>query len=595
MVAKNKSLEETLLGLGIITPEQMAEIRKKMAVENKTARQVILAMNLTNEEILAKTEAILLDVPFINLEKAKIPLEILKLIPERISKTYDTVAFFKGDDNTLKVAMSNPADFQAIEFLEKKIGMVIEPYMALPEHIHVIQSEYHALGSEVSKALADVEETAVDITATTATSASEAEATGMTDDIGDAPVARVVNTILEFAIKNKASDIHIEALENKTRVRYRVDGIMSEALTLPKQVHPAVVSRIKIMSRLKIDEKRVPQDGRFRVTIHGKDNDLRVSTLPTIFGEKIVMRVLDRSTSAPTLEQLGYRGQALKTIEENIKRPHGLILTTGPTGSGKSTSLFSVLTQLNTGLVNTITLEDPVEYWISGVNQVQINVQAGLTFAAGLRAVLRQDPNIIMVGEIRDQETAEMAIHAALTGHLVVSTLHTNSAAGAIPRFLDMGVEPFLLASSLKVVIGQRLCRKICPDCLESYEASKELEKTVRTVLPELFDLKHPIHDDIFKWYPKIPKDIGKKSISLVRGTGCDTCNHIGYQGRLGVYEVMEITDSMAQLALKNVSEFDLLDHAKKETHMLTLQQDSYLKALEGKTTLEEAMRVAQN
>jgi type IV pilus assembly protein PilB len=594
LAPKNKSLEETLLSLGIITDAQVKEIRDKMHTEGKTAHQVILDLGLSTEEILYKTEAILLDAPFINLDKAKIPIEILKLIPERISKTYDVVAFYRGEDKTLKVAMKNPGDFQAIEYLEKKTGMVIEPYMALPEHIHAIQGEYHALTSEVNKALADVGDDDMNVTAEAASSMQH-EDTGMSDDITDAPVARVVNTILEFAVKNKASDIHIEPLEGKTRVRYRIDGIMQEAITLPRQVHPAIVSRIKIMSRLKIDEKRVPQDGRFRVTVHGKDNDLRISTLPTIFGEKVVMRVLDRSTSAPTLDQLGYRGQALNIIKTNMHKPHGLILTTGPTGSGKSTSLFSILTQLNTGSVNTITLEDPVEYWISGVNQVQINNQAGLTFAAGLRAVLRQDPNIIMVGEIRDHETAEMAIHSALTGHLVVSTLHTNSAAGAIPRFLDMGVEPFLLASSLKVVIGQRLARKTCPECIELFEASKELEATIRKTLPELFDTKSPIREDILSWYPKIPKDIFDRSISLVRGSGCDACNHTGYQGRLGVYEVLEVTEDVTKLTLQNASEFAILECAKSQSHMLTLQQDAYLKALEGRTTLEEAMRVAQN
>jgi type IV pilus assembly protein PilB len=588
---KNKNLEETLLSLGLITEEQIRLIRDKIKADKTTARQAILDLGYVSEEVLAKTQAILLDVPFINLEKAKIPHEILKVIPEKISKTYDVIAFYQGDNNTLKVAMTNPGDFQAIEFLEKKTGMIIEPYMALAEHIHTIQGEYHALTSEVTEALADVDDT-IDIT----TEGTDKDTfNSAADDIADAPVARVVNTILEFAVKSKASDIHIEPMETKTRVRYRIDGIMREAITLPKQVHPAVVSRIKIMSRLKIDEKRIPQDGRFRVTMHKKDNDLRVSTLPTIFGEKVVMRVLDRSTSAPTLEQLGYRGQALNIVHNNMKKPNGLILTTGPTGSGKSTSLFSILSQLNTGEVNTITLEDPVEYWITGVNQVQINVQAGLTFASGLRSVLRQDPNIIMVGEIRDQETAEMAIHSALTGHLVVSTLHTNSAAGAIPRFLDMGVEPFLLASSLKAVIGQRLARAVCPDCVESYEASSEVTAQIKKVLPELFDEKSPIRNDILEWYPKIPKTIFTKPIPLVRGVGCDTCSMTGYHGRVGIYEVMEINETIANLTIKHSSEFDILAAAKKEANMLTLQQDGFLKALEGRTTLEEALRVAED
>ncbi|OIP94811.1 hypothetical protein AUK40_06675 [Candidatus Wirthbacteria bacterium CG2_30_54_11] len=593
-ISDKKTLEETLLGLGLITDDQFSAIRAAVKENNVTARQYIIENNFVSEEVLAKTQAILLDVPFINLDKAKIPNEILKVIPERISKTYDVIAFHQdAETNHLKVAMGNPADFQAIEFLEKKTGMIIEPYMALLKHIHIIQDQYRGLTTEVNNALADVEkDDAITILSEDGQAMENGKASS--EELADAPVARVVNTILEYAIKSGASDIHIEPMENRTRIRYRMDGIMQEALSLPKQVHPAVVSRIKIMSKLKIDEKRVPQDGRFRITVHKKDSDLRVSTLPTIFGEKIVMRILDRSTAAPTLEQLGYRGQALNIIHENMKRPNGLILTTGPTGSGKSTSLFAILTQLNTGAVNTITLEDPVEYWITGVNQVQINTAAGLTFAGGLRAVLRQDPNIVMVGEIRDEETAEMAIHAALTGHLVVSTLHTNSAAGAIPRFLDMGVEPFLLASSLRVVIGQRLARKICPDCLDLYEAPKEVAELVKKQLPELFDPNSKMAQDVLKWYPKIPGDIFSKPLRLARGNGCDTCNRSGYQGRIGIYEVLECNEDIANLTIKHSSEFDLITAAKKQ-NMITLKQDGILKALEGKTSLEEIMRISQD
>lgn len=592
MAVKSKKIEDTLLSLGLITKEQLEHIQEEMAATGKTARQIVLDEALVSEEVMAKTEAILLDVPFINLEKAKIPADILKIIPERISKTYEVVAFYTDDENHLKVAMTNPADFQAIEFLEKKTGHIIEPYMALRSHILAIQDQYRGLSSEVTKALADVEqEDTINIT----TEGGESVEGEGSEDVVDAPVARVVNTILEYAVKNHASDIHIEPMENKTRIRYRIDGIMQEALALPKQVQPAVVSRIKIMSRLKIDEKRVPQDGRFRVTVHDKDSDLRVSTLPTIFGEKVVMRILDRSTTAPSLQDLGYRGRALKTVEKFMKMPNGLILTTGPTGSGKSTSLFSILTQLNRESVNTITLEDPVEYWITGVNQVQINVKAGLTFAGGLRSILRQDPDIVMVGEIRDEETAEMAIHAALTGHLVVSTLHTNSAAGAIPRFLDMGTEPFLLSSSLRCVIGQRLARRICSDCLETFQAPKEVADQIKKDLPELFDPKSPYRDDILASYPKIPKNIGEKPITLFRGAGCDTCNQTGYKGRLGVYEVLEVTENVANLTIKRASAMEIQDVAKKETGMLTLKQDALLKSLEGRTSLEESMRVAQD
>ncbi|HDS11347.1 MAG TPA: type II/IV secretion system protein, partial [Candidatus Wirthbacteria bacterium] len=548
--------------------------------------------NLVSEEILAKTQAILYDVPFINLEKAKIAPDILKIIPEKISKTYEVIAFHTGDNNRLKVAMTNPGDFQALEFLEKKTGYSIEPYMALKNHILMIQDQYRGLTSEVSKALADAQQ---DDTIAISTEGDKNSSLDDEEDVMGAPVARVVNTILEYSIKSKSSDIHIEPMETKTRIRYRIDGVMQEALTLPKQIHPAVVSRIKIMSRLKIDEKRVPQDGRFRVTVHGSDYDLRVSTLPTIFGEKIVMRILDRSTSAPTLKQLGYCGNAMATLEKCMKMPHGMILTTGPTGSGKSTSLFAILTQVNTGEVNTITLEDPVEYWIEGINQVQINIKAGLTFAAGLRSILRQDPDIVMVGEIRDEETAEMAIHAALTGHLVVSTLHTNSAAGAIPRFLDMGVEPFLLASSLRAVIGQRLGRRICPECMETFIPPKEVQDQIKADLPELFEPTNPYRQSIIDAYPKIQKETLEGQIILSRGVGCEACGQTGYRGRVGIYEVMEMTESIAELTVKNSSAYEIQELAKKETGMLTLKQDGLLKALEGRTSYEESLRVAQD
>jgi type IV pilus assembly protein PilB len=594
MVLKNKKLEDMLLGLGLITQEQLLELQQEVAETQHSVQQVMLDKGWVSEEILAKTQAILWDVPFISLKRAKIPNDVLSIIPERVSKTYEVVAFNTSDDGRLRVAMTNPTDFQAIEFLEKKTSRIIEPYMALKSEILHVQDQYRALASEVTKALADVDEGSVSITTEAATQGlTEEEGEG--DDLNGAPVARVVNTIMEYAVKSKASDIHIEPMEEKTRIRYRVDGILQEALTVPKQVHPAIISRIKIMARMKIDEKRIPQDGRFRVTVHDKEADLRVSTLPTIFGEKIVMRILDRSTSAPTLEQLGYRGRGLQILKNNMTRPNGLILTTGPTGSGKSTSLFSILTQLNTGTVNTITLEDPVEYWITGVNQVQINVQAGLTFASGLRSVLRQDPNIVMVGEIRDEETAEMAIHAALTGHLVVSTLHTNNATGAIPRFLDMGAEPFLLASSLRVVIGQRLVRKVCSECFEAFEAPPEVADEVRAVLSDVLTGDEDSHRQLIVDYPKLPKKIfdSKHAIELVRGAGCEACGQTGYQGRLGIYEVMEVTEDIVSLILKRSSGMDIEKVAKGNNHMITIIQDAFLKALEGRTTLEEAMRIA--
>lgn len=593
MALQTKSLQETLANLGLLNSQQLQTLQQEMQSGGKSVEDILLQKNMLSEEIIAKAKAVMLDVPFIDLSSAKIDNELLKIIPEKVSKTYMVIPFHKDESKQeLRVAMLNPADFQTLEFLEKRTNCRIEPYMAIKSQIEKIQSSYGSLSGEVSAALQDVD----DDSNVTISMEGEDQLKENTET-GDAPVARIVNTILEYAIKSHASDIHIEPMETRTRVRYRIDGVMQETLTIPKQVHPAISSRIKIMSKLKIDEKRVPQDGRFRVTVQGKDSDLRVSTLPLIFGEKIVMRILDRSTEAPTLEKLGYTGLALNIIKEKIQLPNGLILTTGPTGSGKSTSLFALLTMVNKGTVNTITLEDPVEYWINGVNQVQINAQAGLTFAAGLRSVLRQDPDIVMVGEIRDQETAEMAIHAALTGHLVVSTLHTNSAAGAIPRFLDMGVESFLLASSLKAVIGQRLARHVCRKCIQKYEATADTQEKIKNVIPHLFDLNSPYRKIIMEGYPKLDQNIGQPSqpIYLYKGAGCDECGGNGYKGRVGLYEVLNITPTIEEMTIANKPANEIELTAQKEYGMITLKQDGFLKALEGLTTLEDAMRVAES
>jgi type II secretory ATPase GspE/PulE/Tfp pilus assembly ATPase PilB-like protein len=391
--------------------------------------------------------------------------------------------------------------------------------------------------------------------------------------IREAPVAKVISTILEFAIKARASDVHIEPLEEKTRVRYRIDGILHEKLILPKKIHDAVISRIKILAGLKIDEKRVPQDGRFSFKAAGQEVDLRVSSLPSVHGEKIVMRLLKKTGGVPDLPELGLRGRALKNLEDAILRPHGIIIVCGPTGSGKTTTLYSVLARINTSKVNIITLEDPVEYQIQGVNQVQVNPAAGLTFASGMRSFLRQDPNIIMVGEIRDSETTGLAIQASLTGHLVFSTLHTNNSAQAIPRLLDLGAEPFLLASSITCIVAQRICRRVCPDCKEEYRPEPKVVEDIKKVLGKLL--------------------ADKKEIKLIRGKKCNTCNNTGYLGRVGIFEVLPITEKVARLILERAPSGDIEKQALVEG-MITMKQDGYLKAIEGVSTLEEILRVAQ-
>jgi type IV pilus assembly protein PilB len=410
--------------------------------------------------------------------------------------------------------------------------------------------------------------------------------------IKEAPVSKIVSTLLEYAIKARASDIHIEPLEDRTRVRFRIDGILQERVVLPKKVHEALISRIKILSNLKIDEKRIPQDGRFTFKLKNNVVDLRIATLPTVNGEKVVMRLLPKAASAPTLGDLGLRGTALKTFEENIIKPHGIILITGPTGSGKTTTLFSTLSKINSPKVNIVTLEDPVEYQIPGVNQVQINPQAGLTFASGLRSFLRQDPNVVMVGEIRDSETTSLAIQASLTGHLVFSTLHTNSAAGALPRLLDMGAETFLLASSINCVMAQRVVRKVCLDCKQEYDPPVQLVDDIKKTLGDLLQEKH------VKFSDQEEKDLKEleegKKFTLFKGKGCDKCGASGYKGRIALFEVLSVTDKIGRLILERAPAGKIEQQAT-EDGMIRLIQDGYLKTLEGITTIEEVLRVARD
>ena len=400
-------------------------------------------------------------------------------------------------------------------------------------------------------------------------------------NLKDAPVARIVNTIFEYSAKSGASDIHIEASEEKSRVRYRIDGILQEKLTLPKKVHESLIARIKIMANLKIDEKRIPQDGRIKIKVGDEEIDLRVSTLPTVNGEKVVIRLLRDTGNSLKLKDLGLRGISLKRIEEAILKPFGIILVTGPTGSGKTVTLATALRKLNTSRVNIITLENPVEIRIQGVNQVQINNAAGLTFASGLRSILRQDPNIIMVGEIRDSETASLAINAALTGHLVLSTLHTNSSAGAIPRLLDMEVEPFLLASTINVVVAQRLVRKICSACKEEFKAPESVSDEVRKTLGDLVN-------------EVLPADVRESGeITLFRGKGCEECGDSGYKGRMGIYEVLEMSEKITSMTIENRSAGEI-ENVAIEEGMITVIRDGMIKAVEGLTSVEEVLRVAR-
>ncbi len=535
--------------------------------------QLVEKSGLVDAVGLAKAKAKMFNIPFVSLKELASSPEALSKLPESVAEHYQALPFqIDLKTNQLSVAMANPLDLQTISFLEAKSQTKVKPHLAVAaELVEEIPRRYsQGLSAEVSEVLKESSEydnhKVLDV-----------EKIG--DVIREAPIAKIVATVLEFAVKARASDVHIEPLEEHTRVRYRIDGILQEKLVLPRKVHEAVVSRIKILAELKIDERRLPQDGRFSFRADDQEVDLRVSTLPTVDGEKIVMRLLRKTTNVPSLADLGIRGAALKVIEDSIKVPHGIVLITGPTGSGKTTTLYSVLHILNTPKVNIVTLEDPVEYQIDGVNQVQINPKAGLSFATGLRSFLRQDPNIIMVGEIRDNETADLAIQASLTGHLVFSTLHTNSSAGALPRLLDMQAEPFLLASSMTCVVAQRVVRKICDDCRESYAPPTEALEEMKKVLGPLYDA--------------YLSKLGGKTPTLSRGRKCEKCGDTGYKGRLGIFEVLKITEKIGKLILERAPAIQI-EQAAVADGMVLMEQDGYLKALEGLTTLEEVIRVAK-
>ena len=570
-MSAQEGLAEVLLKAGSLSQEQYDQVRLENLNSGQAVEEVIVSRGWVNETDLTKAKAEYYKIPYVDLTEEGAAPEALNQFPEQVALRYGVFPFsLDKAKNTLSVAMANPLDLAAIEFLQGKSGNKISPFFAVPsEIVKAINERYgQTLSTEVVAALKETGETAV----------RTVDLAKIGEVIREAPIAKIVSTILDFAMKARASDVHIEPQELRTRVRYRIDGILHEKLVLPKNVHDAVISRIKILAEMKIDEKRIPQDGRFNFRSGQEEVDLRVSSLPTVHGEKIVMRLLKKSGEVPTLPDLGLRGRALKNLEMSILVPHGIILITGPTGSGKTTTLYSILTRINTPRVNILTLEDPVEYQIAGVNQVQINPQAGLTFASGLRSFLRQDPNIIMVGEVRDKETAELAIQAALTGHLVFSTLHTNSAAGALPRLLDMEAEPFLLASSMTCVLAQRVLRQICDHCKEAYEPAEEIVADIRSVLGSLYE----------GWRQKH----GEK-IVLYRGKKCDKCGGTGYKGRIGIFEVLLVTEKLGKLILER-SPANLIEAAAVDDGMVLMKQDGYWKALEGITTMEEVLRVAQ-
>lgn len=568
-----QELLQTLVQQKHLTKDQADAVLLDSMNLGETVEAILIKKRLVTEDILLRARAEGLGIPFVELTSKAFSPELINYISEAVARKYILLPFeYNEKSNQLSVAMANPLDAQIIDFLEKKTNKSILAYMAMKDDIlSAINNLYtQHIGEDVTAALKE----------TAPSEIKTYEAGHLNEVIREAPIAQIVSAVLEQAIRIRASDVHIEPQDAETRVRYRVDGILQERLLLPRRLHEAVISRIKILGDMKIDERRIPQDGRFNFKMGDEEVDLRVSSLPTVYGEKIVMRLLKKSGGVPTLPELGLRGLALKNLETAILRPHGIILVTGPTGSGKTTTLYSVLSKLNNARVNIMTLEDPVEYQIAGVNQVQVNPVAGLTFATGLRSFLRQDPNIILVGEIRDKETTELAVQAALTGHLVFSTLHTNNASGAIPRLIDLGAEPFLIASALNAVVGQRIARRLCPTCREEYIPEESVQQDIREVLGKLLPTTTQI-----KLYR------GKGSVGDVP---CSSCGGTGYTGRLGVFEVFAVTDAISKLMLARAPMKDIETQAIQEG-MITMKQDGYMKALEGTTSIEEVLRVAQD
>jgi type IV pilus assembly protein PilB len=590
-VKDQKKFEQLLTQMKIVTPAQLESAKVESIKTNKSIEDVLSEKKIISEEDIVKTKSLSSGIPYIKLLSTRIDPKVLKQVDKEYCEKHDLIPF-ELLEAQIKVAMIDPYDVQAIDYIEKKTGLMVIPYITSRASINFAVSQYQDYESEMEDALKGIDSAGGE-------EGSEKTTQANPDDVEkivqDAPITRAVNTILDYAVKLHASDIHVEPREKDIIVRYRIDGMLQEYMKMPKQVHPALISRIKILSNLKIDEHRVPQDGRFDVSVANKEVDLRVSISPTVHGEKIVIRLLDKSSTIITLEQLGMRGNAFKMVEDGSKEPWGMILSTGPTGSGKSTTLYALLTKMNKVEVNIITLEDPVEYEVNGINQIQINSKVGLTFASGLRSVLRQDPDIIMVGEIRDKETADLAVQSALTGHVVLSTLHTNSASGVLPRLLDMDIEPFLISSTVNTVVGQRLVRKICEKCKASYEATKTETEAIKESLKDWLPNKNdPKAKEKFEYlgFPDLPF-LDDQKMTLYKGKGCDECRNTGYSGRVGIFEVFKVTEEMGKLLLQHATSSEVEKQAISQG-MVTMKQDGYAKALSGMTTLQEVARVTR-
>lgn len=585
MPIPNSTVIELLKNARKIDAAQLANLETEATNDKTNLEELVVSQNIVSESELTKLYSDEIGVPYMDINVKELDKEVLKQVPENIAKLYNMVVVGGSVDDEKeprKIAMADPDDLQAIDVLHKLFGQNIKIFIATKMNILNALDLYRGnIGTEISKIVTDTDD------------ANEEDDVSEEDISEDSPIAQTVNLIIEYAVKSGASDIHIEPREKNVIIRYRIDGVLKEANRLPKRTLAALVSRIKILSNLKIDERRAPQDGRFKINMDRRVFAFRVSTLPIAEGEKVVMRVLDESSEPLTLEKLGFWGKALEDIKEASHQPHGMILVTGPTGSGKSTTLHSVLHILNKPDVNISTIEDPVEYKLEGVNQTQVNPIAGMTFVAGLRALLRQDPNIIMVGEIRDGETAGLGVQAALTGHLVFSTLHTNNAATCLPRLLDMNIEPFLIASVVRVVIGQRLVRRLVAEESEEYSPTEEERKEIGRV----FGIKTKADwDNLLKTVQNAQQELGMEKsskITLRRPKKELSGEKTGYKGRMGIYEVLKNTQDVQNLIVSNGTSEEIQAKAISEG-MLTMQVDGLIKAMLGLTSIEEILRVTR-
>ncbi len=569
------SLIQELVRRKILDKSRATALEYEVKTSGKREEEAILERNIVSEDFLFGLKSALLKIPLKVVAPSEVSFKALEVIPEEAARYYKIIPL-KREGNRVEIGMVYPEDLkarEAVEFLARREKLTYRIFLLTPSNFAQLVKKYRTLKKEVSKALEELKEELK-------SEEKRREALSVETISEEAPISRVVAVILKHAVEGNASDVHIEPGKEKIRVRFRIDGILHSSIFLPLKIAPAIIARIKILANLKIDETRIPQDGRFSTEVSGREVDFRVSTFPTVLGEKAAIRILDPHKRKIEFKDLGITGRNLKAIENGLSKSYGAILATGPTGSGKTTTLYAILGLLNKEGVNIVTLEDPVEYLIEGINQSQIRPEIGYTFANGLRSILRQDPDILMVGEIRDSETASLAIHAALTGHIVLSTVHTANAVGVIPRMIDMGVPPFLLPPTISLIIAQRLVRKLCPYCKKKVKAPKEVREMIQK--------------EVAKMPPSVRKTVKLQNpLFLYEPVGCKRCNNTGYSDRIGIFEILEMTPSLRELIIKRPSESEIQKEAKKQG-MITMKQDGILKVLQGITSIKEVIRVAE-